>query len=98
MCARENIRATAGGEETDGRGSNGGVWEWTSTVFDRHDGFEGTTIFPGYSSDFFDGKHQVVLGASYATIPRLADRATMRNFYQHNYLYAWVGARVVHDL
>ncbi|KIP03341.1 hypothetical protein PHLGIDRAFT_37484 [Phlebiopsis gigantea 11061_1 CR5-6] len=71
--------------------------EWTSTLLDAHAGFDGTTIFPGYSSDFFDSKHQVVLGASYATIPRLAERRTVRNFYQHNYPYPWVGARVVYD-
>ena len=46
-----------------GRGSNGGVWEWTSTVFDTHDDFAGTAIFPGYSSDFFDQKHHVVVSA-----------------------------------
>ncbi|KAH9843532.1 C-type lectin protein [Rhodofomes roseus] len=89
--------ATAGGEKNDGRGSNGGVWEWTSTLFDKHEGFAGTAIFPGYSSDFYDTKHQVVLGASYATIPRLGDRRTVRNFYQHNYPYPWVGARVAYD-
>ncbi|KAJ2964177.1 hypothetical protein NUW54_g14250 [Trametes sanguinea] len=76
--------------ERGGRGSNGGVWEWTATVLDAQPGFVGTGIFPGYSADFFDGKHQVVLGASYATIPRLADRRTVRNFYQHNYPYPWV--------
>ena len=92
------LPATAGGAENGGRGSNGGVWEWTATPLATHDGFEGTTIFPGYSSDFFDGKHQVVLGASYATIPRLGDRRTVRNFYQHNYPYPWVGARVVYDV
>ena len=36
------------------------------------------------------------LGASYATIPRLG-RRTVRNFYQHNYPYPWIGARVVYD-
>ncbi|PCH41710.1 hypothetical protein WOLCODRAFT_119486 [Wolfiporia cocos MD-104 SS10] len=92
------LPATAGGEEDGGRGSNGGVWEWTATLLDTHEGFEGTTIFPGYSSDFFDTKHQVVLGASYATIPRLGDRRTVRNFYQHNYPYPWVGARVAYDV
>ena len=51
-----------------------------------------------YSSDFFDGKHQVVLGASYATIPRLGDCRTVRNFYQHNYPYPWVAGRVVYDV
>lgn len=40
-------RATAGGEKDGGRGSNGGIWEWTSTVLDTREGFEGTTIFPG---------------------------------------------------
>ncbi|KAI5118277.1 hypothetical protein M0805_006019 [Coniferiporia weirii] len=91
------IPATAG--LTDGTpASNGGVWEWTSTAFDGHTGLSPTQHFPGYSTDFFDGKHQVVLGASYATIPRLAGRRTVRNFYQHNYPYAWVGARVVYDI
>jgi formylglycine-generating enzyme required for sulfatase activity len=92
------IPATAGGEQDGGRGSNGGVWEWTTTVFDGHEGMIPTNHFTGYSVDFFDGKHQVVLGASYATIPRLASRRTLRNFYQHNYPYPWVGARVAYDL
>lgn len=89
---------TAGLAEAGGRGTNGGVWEWTSTPFDAHDGFVGTEIFPGYSSDFFDGKHMVVLGASFATIPRLGERRTLRNFYQHNYPYPWVAARVCYDI
>lgn len=92
------LPATAGLSEDNGRGSNGGVWEWSSDTLDTHPGFDGTTIFPGYSSDFFDGKHQVVLGASYATIPRLSERRTVRNFYQHNYPYPWVGARIVYDI
>lgn len=91
------VPATAGLEENGGRGTNGGVWEWTSTPFDGHNGLSPTKHFPGYSTDFFDGKHHVVLGASYATIPRLAGRRTVRNFYQHNYPYPWVGARVVYD-
>ena len=78
-------------------GSNGGVWEWTSTLFDTHPGLTPTQLFPGYSTDFFDTKHQVVLGASYATIPRLG-RRTVRNFYQHNYPYPWVAGRVVYDV
>lgn len=92
------VPATTGREEFGGRGSNGGIWEWTSTLFSNHEGLFPTNHFPGYSTDFFDGKHHVVLGASYATIPRLAERRTVRNFYQHNYPYAWVGARVVYDV
>ncbi|GJE99421.1 hypothetical protein PsYK624_156830 [Phanerochaete sordida] len=89
---------TAGLAAHEGRGSNGGVWEWTSTPFAGHDGFAATEIFPGYSSDFFDGKHMVVLGASFATIPRLGERRTLRNFYQRNYPYPWVAARVCYDV
>ncbi|KAF8971063.1 C-type lectin protein [Flammula alnicola] len=92
------VPATMGLEAYGGKGSNGGVWEWTSTVFDTHDGLVPTKLFTGYSADFFDTKHQVSLGASYATIPRLAGRRTVRNFYQHNYPYPWIGARVVYDV
>jgi len=60
--------ATAGGPEFNGRGSNGGVWEWSSTVMEEHEGFVGTSIFAGYSSDFFDTKHQVVVSAPFAFI------------------------------
>ncbi|KAL4071260.1 C-type lectin protein [Scleroderma yunnanense] len=92
------VPATTGLEELGGRGSNGGVWEWTCTLFSGYEGLSPTKHFPGYSTDFFDNKHHVVLGASYATIPRLAGRRTVRNFYQHNYPYPWVGARVVYDV
>ncbi|KAG8923205.1 hypothetical protein FRC01_013058 [Tulasnella sp. 417] len=80
------------------RGHNGGVWEWASTLFDEYQGFEKSVLYPGYSSDFFDGKHQVVLGGSYASVPRLAQRRSLRNWYQHNYPYAWIGGRVVYDV
>ncbi|KAF7315228.1 hypothetical protein MIND_00037200 [Mycena indigotica] len=91
------VPATTGLESSQGRGTNGGVWEWTSTVFDTHDGLIPTQLFTGYSQDFFDTKHQTVLGASYATIPRLG-RRTVRNFWQRGYGYAWVGARIVWDI
>ena len=38
------------------------------------------------------------IGGSYATIPRLAERRTVRNYYQHNYPYAWCGARIAYDV
>ena len=65
--------------------------------FCDHAGLLPTTHFPGYSTDFFDDKHHVALGESYATIPRLAGRRAARNSYQHNYSYPWEGARVVYD-
>ncbi|KAF9464118.1 DUF323 domain-containing protein [Collybia nuda] len=92
------IPATTGIERSAGKGSNGGVWEWTSTTFNDYDGFVPSTLYPGYSSDFFDDTHQVVIGGSYATIPRIAGRKSFRNWYQRNYPYPWVGARVVYNI
>ncbi|KDR82860.1 hypothetical protein GALMADRAFT_134402 [Galerina marginata CBS 339.88] len=92
------VPATTGGERDGGKGTNGGVWEWTSTVFAKVDGFVPSKLYPGYSMDFFDGKHQVVLGGSYATIPRISERRSFRNWYQRNYPYAWAGGRVVYDI
>ncbi|KAF9220882.1 DUF323 domain-containing protein [Gyrodon lividus] len=92
------VPATTGGEKYGGKGHNGGVWEWTSTVFDKFEGFVPSQLYPGYSADFFDGAHQVVMGGSYVTIPRIAERRSVRNWYQHNYPYAWVGARVAYDM
>jgi len=51
--------------EFGGKGSNGGVWEWTSTKFDTHDGFVPTKLFTGYSEDFFDTKHHVAVSISW---------------------------------
>ncbi|KJA21238.1 hypothetical protein HYPSUDRAFT_203205 [Hypholoma sublateritium FD-334 SS-4] len=92
------VPATTGSKRNSGKGSNGGVWEWTSTVFESVEGFEPSKLYPGYSMDFFDGKHHVVLGGSYATIPRIAERKSFRNWYQRNYPYAWAGARIVYDV
>ncbi|KIM43288.1 hypothetical protein M413DRAFT_69830 [Hebeloma cylindrosporum] len=92
------VPATTGGERGGGEGGNGGVWEWTSTGFSKEDGFAPSKLYPGYSMDFFDGKHQVVLGGSYATIPRISERRSFRNWYQRNYPYAWAGGRIVYDI
>jgi len=86
-----------GNKERNEAPHNGGVWEWTSTIMDHQPGYQSSILYPGYSSDFFDGKHHIVLGGSFATVPRLAQRHSLRNFYQHNYPYAWVGARIAYD-
>ncbi|KAK4683845.1 L-histidine Nalpha-methyltransferase / hercynylcysteine S-oxide synthase, partial [Tremellales sp. Uapishka_1] len=85
----------------DGRilhGHNGGIWEWTDTELSGLKGYVPSELYPGYSSDFFDGKHYTVLGGSYASIPRIAARDSFRNFYQANYRFSFVGARVAYDL
>lgn len=55
----------------------GGAWEWTSTVLERHEGFEEGELYPEYTRDFFDGKHNIVLGGSWATHPRIAGRKSL---------------------
>lgn len=42
-------------------GHNGGVWEWTSTPLAPLQGYAPSKLYPGYSSDFFDSKHFVVV-------------------------------------
>lgn len=70
------------------------VWEWTGSLWDTYEGFEPSTIYPGYSADFFDGKHNVVLGASWATHPKIGLRASFRNWYQRGYPYVFAGFRL----
>jgi hypothetical protein len=78
-------------------GHNGGVWEWTSTAFMDYPGFRASALYPAYSADFFDGKHDVVLGGSWATTPSVAGRRTVCNTYQREYPYSFIGARVLFD-
>lgn len=40
-------RATTGTENNSGKGSNGGIWEWTSTPFETHEGLSPTNLFVG---------------------------------------------------
>ncbi|EAW14417.1 DUF323 domain protein [Aspergillus clavatus NRRL 1] len=92
---------TPNGDRLAGQGEMGGVWEWTSTPLAPHEGFQAMDIYPGYTADFFDGKHNIVLGGSWATHPRIAGRTTLLgsvNWYQHNYLYTWAGARLARNL
>ncbi|KAF2423652.1 hypothetical protein EJ08DRAFT_595743 [Tothia fuscella] len=85
------------GSKLSGQGEFGGVWEWTSSVLQKHEGFEPMTLYPQYTADFLDGKHNVTLGGSWATHPRIAGRKTFVNWYQRNYPYVWAGARLVRD-
>ncbi|KAL4263281.1 EgtD Methyltransferase Superfamily protein [Pleurotus pulmonarius] len=92
------VPATTGGKKYGGKGHNGGIWEWTSTTLTKHDGFEPSKHYPGFTADFFDGCHNVILGGAYASIPRMAERRSLRNWYQMNYPYAWTGGRIAYDI
>jgi ergothioneine biosynthesis protein EgtB len=87
LCNHNNIhqQTTPVNTYLDGKSASGlvdvlgNVWEWTSTWFDGYQGFE---YFPyrGYSQVYFDGKHRVLKGGSWATRP-WALRCSFRNWY-----------------
>lgn len=70
----------------------GNGWEWTSTPFLGFPGFEPMRSYPVYSSDFFDGEHYVLKGASPATGSPLI-RRTFRNWFRPNYPYLYATFR-----
>jgi len=73
----------------------GNGWEWTSTIFDGFPGFEAwIPKYPGYSADFFDGEHFVMLGASWATAVPLV-RRSFRNWFQSKYQFTFTKFRCV---
>ena len=72
----------------------GNGWEWTASAFAPFPGFEPMPRYPGYSADFFDGRHFVMLGASWATDLRLV-RRSFRNWFQPHYPYVFAKFRCV---
>ena len=76
----------------DGLLANG--WEWTATPFAPFPGFQAHPSYPGYSSNFFDGRHYVLKGGSTRTAARML-RRSFRNWFQPHYQYVYAGFRCV---
>jgi gamma-glutamyl hercynylcysteine S-oxide synthase len=72
----------------------GDAWEWTCTPFGPFPGFQAMENYPGYSTDFFDEKHFVMKGASWATHEKIV-RPSFRNWYQDRYPYHFGKFRLV---
>lgn len=73
----------------------GNGWEWTRSRFAPFPGFRAwARTYPGYSSDFFDEHHYVLLGASWAT-DRALVRRSFRNWFQPHYPYVFAKFRCV---
>jgi formylglycine-generating enzyme required for sulfatase activity len=74
----------------------GNGWEWTRDVFEPFPGFKPNPVYPGYSANFFDGRHHVLKGGSCATNARLL-RSSFRNWFRDEYPYAYTTFRVVEE-
>lgn len=74
----------------------GNGWEWTRTVFRPFEGFRPFAFYPGYSADFFDGKHFVIKGGSARTAACML-RRSFRNWFQPQYQYVYAGFRCVQE-
>lgn len=74
----------------------GNGWEWTSSVFEPFEGFQPFPFYPGYSANFFDGKHYVLKGGSTRTAACML-RPSFRNWFQPHYPYVYAGFRCVND-
>lgn len=72
----------------------GNGWEWTSSIFEPFPGFEPFSFYPGYSANFFDGKHYVMKGGSARTAACMM-RPSFRNWFQPHYQYVYAGFRCV---
>lgn len=73
----------------------GNVWEWTSTTFAPYPGFV-PYPYEGYSVPWFDGRHRVMRGGSWATATELA-RPTFRNWYEPHWRRMFAGLRLVRE-
>jgi gamma-glutamyl hercynylcysteine S-oxide synthase len=82
-------RSAAGVEDLVGNG-----WEWTSTIFEPFPGFQSYSFYPGYSANFFDGKHYVMKGGSSRTAACML-RRSFRNWFQPHYPFVYAGFRCV---
>jgi iron(II)-dependent oxidoreductase len=74
----------------------GNGWEWTSTPFGPLPGFQAFPFYPGYSADFFDGKHFVMKGGSARTDASML-RRSYRNWFQPHYPYVYATFRCVEE-
>jgi ergothioneine biosynthesis protein EgtB len=84
----------AGASAFGAQGMLGNGWEWTSTEFAPYPGFEPFPFYPGYSANFFDGKHFVMKGGSARTAACML-RSSFRNWFQAHYQFIYTGFRCV---
>lgn len=68
------------------------VWEWCACTFKERPGFAAHP-YPGYSAPYFDEKHRVMRGGSFATDPLIA-RPGFRNWFAPETRQVFAGLRL----
>jgi len=71
----------------------GNVWEWTVSTFAPYTGFT-PDRYREYSAPWFDGKHRVLRGGSYATLD-IMHHASYRNYFLPHRSDVFAGFRTV---
>jgi 5-histidylcysteine sulfoxide synthase len=74
----------------------GNLWEWLQDTFNPLAGFQPHPLYKDQSAPFFDHKHQIMLGGSWATNGSMA-LPSYRNWFRP-YFYQHVGFRIAQDL
>jgi 5-histidylcysteine sulfoxide synthase len=74
----------------------GSVWEWLGDTFYPLPGFQNHHLYPDQSAPFFDDKHQMMLGGSWATNGTMA-LPSYRNWFRP-FFYQHVGFRTARNL
>ena len=74
----------------------GNGWEWTATRFGPFAGFQPFSFYPGYSANFFDGRHYVLKGGSPRTA-RCLLRPSFRNWFRPAYPYIYATFRLLEN-
>ncbi|MBD2357317.1 5-histidylcysteine sulfoxide synthase [Tolypothrix sp. FACHB-123] len=73
----------------------GNVWEWLGDTFNPLPGFQPHSLYLDQAAPFFDHKHQILLGGSWATNGSMA-LPTYRNWFRP-YFYQHAGFRIAQD-
>ncbi|GIW39467.1 MAG: ergothioneine biosynthesis protein EgtB [Candidatus Binatia bacterium] len=76
-------------------GMSGQVWQWTSSLFGPYPGFR-PYPYEDYSKPYFDGRHYVLRGGSWAS-GELLCRPTFRNWYAPSCREIFAGFRCARD-
>ena len=74
------IPVTQNGSRLSGQAEMGGAWEWTSSVLEKHTGFEAMEVYPGYT-----GQSKVEA----LTLVRCLLRYAKRTFLTENTTLSW---------